>query len=66
MNQTIGIGADPVNLEHLAIDIIHYVQATVGQTLHIGKSPLFVHVAEGLGIRSILHRDAASALVELT
>jgi putative hydrolase of the HAD superfamily len=42
---------------HLALDI---AQAPAGQVLYVENTPLFVEVAEGLGIRSILHTDYQS------
>jgi FMN phosphatase YigB (HAD superfamily) len=38
----------------IALDI---TQVPVGQILYIENTPMFVQVAEGLGIRSILHTD---------
>jgi putative hydrolase of the HAD superfamily len=46
----------------LALDI---AQAPAGQVLYIENTPLFVEVAEGLGIRSILHRDYKSTRAKL-
>jgi putative hydrolase of the HAD superfamily len=42
------------NIFRLALDI---TQAPSGQVVYIENTPLFVQVAEGLGIRSILHTD---------
>jgi putative hydrolase of the HAD superfamily len=46
----------------LALDI---AQATAGQVLYIENTPMFVQVAEGLGIRSILHADYKSTCAKL-
>ena len=46
----------------LALDI---AQAPARQVLYIENTPMFVQVAEGLGIRSILHRDYKSTCAEL-
>jgi putative hydrolase of the HAD superfamily len=46
----------------LALDI---TQAPARQVLYIENTPLFVHIAEGLGIRSILHTDYKSTCAKL-
>jgi putative hydrolase of the HAD superfamily len=46
----------------LALDV---AQAPAGQIVYIENTPLFVQVAEGLGIRSILHTDYKSTLAKL-
>jgi putative hydrolase of the HAD superfamily len=46
----------------LALDV---VQAPARQIVYIEDTPMFVAIAEGLGIRSILHRDYASTCAEL-
>ena len=46
----------------LALDI---VQAPAGQVVYIENTPMFVQVAEGLGIRSILHTDYRSTSARL-
>jgi putative hydrolase of the HAD superfamily len=46
----------------LALDV---AQASAGQIVYIENTPLFVQVAEGLGIRSILHTDYKSTLAKL-
>jgi putative hydrolase of the HAD superfamily len=46
----------------LALDI---AQAPAGNVLYIENTPMFVQIAEGLGIRSILHTDYKSTLVKL-
>jgi putative hydrolase of the HAD superfamily len=46
----------------LALDI---AQAPAGQVLYIENTPMFVHIAEGLGIRSILHTDYKSTCTKL-
>ena len=47
----------------LALDI---AQAPAGQVLYIENTPMFVQIAEGLGIRSILHTDYRSTCAKLT
>jgi len=46
----------------LALDI---AQAPAPQVLYIENSPMFVQIAEGLGIRSILHTDYRSTCAKL-
>ena len=46
----------------LALDI---AQAPAGQVVYIENTPMFVQIAEGLGIRSILHTDYRSTCVKL-
>jgi putative hydrolase of the HAD superfamily len=46
----------------LALDI---TQASVGKVLFIDNTPMFVEIAEGLGIRSILHTDYSSTCAKL-
>ena len=46
----------------LALDI---AQAPVRQVVYIENTPMFVQVAQGLGIRSILHTDYKSTCAEL-
>ncbi|MGA9056371.1 MAG: HAD family phosphatase [Terriglobia bacterium] len=46
----------------LALDI---AQAPVRQVVYIENTPMFVQIAEGLGIRSILHRDYRSTCAKL-
>jgi putative hydrolase of the HAD superfamily len=45
-----------------ALDI---AQAPVRQVVYIENTPMFVQIAEGLGIRSILHTDYKSTLAKL-
>ena len=45
-----------------ALDI---VQAPVRQVVYIENTPMFVEVAEGFGIRSILHTDYRSTCAKL-
>ena len=47
----------------LALDI---TQAKAPQVVYIENTPMFVQVAEGLGIRSILHTDYVSTCAKLT
>jgi putative hydrolase of the HAD superfamily len=46
----------------LALDI---AQAPTRQVLYIENTPMFVQIAEGLGIRSILHTDYKSTCAKL-
>jgi putative hydrolase of the HAD superfamily len=46
----------------LALDI---AQAPAGQVVYVDNTPMFVQIAEGLGIRSILHTDYRSTCAEL-
>ncbi len=46
----------------LALDI---AQVPVRQVIYIENTPMFVQIAEGLGIRSILHTDYSSTRVKL-
>jgi len=46
----------------LALDI---TQAPAGQVVYIENTPMFVRIAEGLGIRSILHMDYRSTCAKL-
>ena len=46
----------------LALDI---AQAPAGQVVYIENTPMFVQIAEGLGIRSILHKDYNSTRAQL-
>ena len=46
----------------LALDIGH---AKAKQIVYIENTPMFVQIAEGLGIRSILHTDYKSTCAQL-
>ena len=46
----------------LALDIS---QAPARQVVYIENTPMFVQIAEGLGIRSILHTDYRSTCAKL-
>jgi putative hydrolase of the HAD superfamily len=46
----------------LALDI---AQATARQVVYVDNTPMFVQIAEGLGIRSILHTDYRSTCAKL-
>lgn len=46
-----------VEIFHLALDVI---QAQASQVIYIENTPLFVEIAEGMGMRSILHTDYQS------
>jgi putative hydrolase of the HAD superfamily len=46
----------------LALDVAH---TPAQQVVYIENTPMFVEIAERLGIRSILHRDYESTLAQL-
>ena len=50
------------NIFRLALDI---TQTPAHQVLYIENTPMFVQIAQGLGIRSILHTDCKSTRVKL-
>ena len=50
------------NIFRLALDI---TQTTANQVLYIENTPMFVQIARGLGIRSILHTDYESTRAQL-
>ena len=50
------------DIYRLALDI---AQAPARQVLYIENTPMFVQIAEGLGIRSILHTDYESTCAKL-
>ena len=52
---------DP-DIFRLAIDV---AQTPVEQILYVENTPMFVAIAEGLGIRSILHTDYKSTCAKL-
>ncbi len=51
-----------VNIFRLALDL---AQARAQHVVYIENTPMFVHIAEGLGIRSILHTDYESTGAKL-
>ena len=51
-----------VEMFRLALDI---AQASPRQVLYIENTPMFVQIAESLGIRSILHTDYKSTRAKL-
>jgi putative hydrolase of the HAD superfamily len=51
-----------VEIFRLALDV---AQAPVRQIVYLENTPLFVEIAEGLGIRSILHTDYESTCTKL-
>ena len=51
-----------VDIFRLALDI---AQVPVNEIVYIENTPLFVQVAEGLGIQSILHTDYRSTCAKL-
>jgi putative hydrolase of the HAD superfamily len=52
---------DP-DIFRLALDV---AQAVPGETAYIENTPMFVEIAEGLGIQSILHTDYKSTCAKL-
>ena len=50
------------NIFRLALDITH---PPAQQVLYIENTPMFIQIAEGLGIRSILHTDYKSTCAKL-
>ena len=52
-----------VEIFRLALDI---AQAPARQVVYIENTPMFVQIAEGLGIRSILHTDYRSTCAKLS
>jgi putative hydrolase of the HAD superfamily len=59
----VNIRKPDVEIFRLALDI---AQAAPQQVLYIENTPMFVEIAKGLGIRTILHRDHKSSCVELS
>jgi putative hydrolase of the HAD superfamily len=53
----VGLRKPDVEMFRLAVDI---AQTPVEQAVYIENTPMFVQIAEGLGIRSILHTDYKS------
>jgi putative hydrolase of the HAD superfamily len=51
-----------VEIFRLALDV---AQAPAQQIVYIENTPLFVEIAQGLGIRSILHTDYKSTSAKL-
>jgi putative hydrolase of the HAD superfamily len=51
-----------VNIFRLALDI---AQTPAHRVLYIENTPMFVHIAERLGIRSILHTNFKSTRAQL-
>jgi putative hydrolase of the HAD superfamily len=51
-----------VKIFHLALDI---AQTPARQVLYLENTPMFVQIAAGLGIRSILHKDFKSTCAKL-
>jgi len=52
-----------VDIFRLALDI---AQAPPAQIVYIENTPMFVQIAEGLGIRSILHVDLKATAAKLS
>jgi putative hydrolase of the HAD superfamily len=45
--------------------VLDTTQAAVSQVVYIENTPMFVQIAESMGIRSILHTDYKSTCVKL-
>ena len=58
----VGLRKPDVEMFRLAVDI---AQTPVEQVVYIENTPMFVQIAEGLGIRSILHTDYKSTCAKL-
>jgi putative hydrolase of the HAD superfamily len=58
----VGLRKPDADIYRLALDIS---QTPAGQVLYIENTPMFVEVAEGLGIRSVLHTDYRSTCAKL-
>ena len=58
----VGVRKPDADIFRLALDIS---QTPAGQVVYIENTPMFVDVAEGLGIRSILHTDYKSTCAKL-
>ena len=58
----VGLRKPDADIFRLALDIS---QTPVRQVVYIENTPMFVQVADGLGIKSILHTDYASTCAQL-
>ena len=58
----VGLRKPDADIYRLALDI---TQTPARQVLYIENTPMFVQVAEGLGIRSVLHTDYNSTCAKL-
>ena len=58
----VGVRKPDADIYRLALDIS---QTPARQVLYIENTPMFVEIAEGLGIRSILHTDYKSTCAKL-
>jgi putative hydrolase of the HAD superfamily len=52
-----------VDIFRLALDI---AQVQASQAVYIENTPMFVQIAQGLGIQSILHTDLRSTCAKLS
>lgn len=59
----VGLRKPDVEIFRLALDI---AQAAARQVVYIENTPLFVQIAEGLGIRSVLHTDYKTTCAKLS
>ena len=58
----VGVRKPDADIFRLALDI---AQTPAGQIVYIDNTPMFVQIAEGMGIRSILHTDCKSTSAKL-
>jgi putative hydrolase of the HAD superfamily len=58
----VGIRKPDADIYRLALDL---AQVPARQVVYIENTPMFVQIAEGLGIRSILHTDYRSTCAKL-
>ena len=58
----VGIRKPDADIYRLALDL---AQVPARQVVYIENTPMFVQIAEGLGIRSILHTDCRSTCAKL-
>jgi hypothetical protein len=54
-----------LSLEPLNSMVLGIARAPARQVVYIENTPMFVQIAEGLGIRSILHTDNRSTCAKL-
>jgi putative hydrolase of the HAD superfamily len=58
----VGLRKPDANIFQLALDI---AQTPAHQVLYIENTPMFVQIAESIGIKSILHTDCESTRAQL-
>jgi putative hydrolase of the HAD superfamily len=59
----VGLRKPDVNIFRIALDVGMFEPA---QVVYLENTQMFVDVAEGLGIRSILHKDYQDTATQLT